>query len=105
MANKLPGVFPGKVNKNSGNNKNFSYSKEEVNEVFSKPIVQKNIKQKLNKIFNSSNYVYKADVEITLKDKTITRRIIGKNKTHVITIDNELIPISDILDIKIKKDN
>ncbi len=102
MANKLPGVFPGKVDKNSGNNKNFSYSKEEV---VSKPIVQKNIKQKLNKIFNSSNYVYKADVEITLKDKTITRRIIGKNKTHVITIDNELIPISDILDIKIKKDN
>ena len=102
MANKLPGVFPGKVDKNSGNNKNFSYSKEEV---VSKPIVQKNIKQKLNKIFNSSNYVYKADVEITLKDKPITRRIIGKNKTHVITIDNELIPISDILDIKIKKDN
>ena len=58
------------------------------------------ILQKINSIFTSSNYIYKADVEIKLKDKTINKRVIGKNKTHLITIDNELISISDILDIK-----
>ena len=35
-----------------------------------------------------------------LKDGTVTKRIIGKNNTHLITMENELIPISDIIDIK-----
>ena len=44
-------------------------------------------------------YVYKADVEIVLKDKKIIKRIIGKNDGSLITIDNELIPLSEIKDI------
>ena len=67
-------------------------------------IVPTNIKQKVNEIFASPNYVYKANVEITLKDKKIKKRIIGRNKDYIITMDNLLIPINEILDIKsIKK--
>ena len=62
------------------------------------------IDKKINEIFSSPNYVYKANVEITLKDKKVTKRIIGRNKNYIITMDNTLIPISDITDIKsIKK--
>ena len=113
MEKKLPGVFPGKVKKNSGNNKRVFYSeKEEKNN----PVVEKNkkeknmlkykknINQKINEIFRSKSYIYKADVEISLKDETVSKRIVGKNNKYLITIENELIPISDILDIKLTQD-
>ncbi len=96
---KLPNIYKNDLTRKSDNNEELYYSyeniekKEEIKE-------EKNILQKINSIFTSSNYIYKADVEIKLKDKTINKRVIGKNKTHLITIDNELIPILDILDIK-----
>ena len=113
MEKKLPGVFPGKVKKNSGNNKQVFYSEKEEKNI---PVVgnnkkenpklknKKNINQKINEIFRSKSYIYKADVEISLKDETVSKRIVGKNNKYLITIENELIPISDILDIKIKQD-
>jgi len=120
MERKLPSVFANKIEKEVGNNKRVFYSsKDDLEETVEgvrdsstssdfaqrakENLVQpKNIYQKLNEIFSSSRYVYKADVEITLKDGVVTKRIIGKNSNHLITIDNELIPISDIVDIKHK---
>lgn len=108
MEKKLPSIFANKINKNIDNNKKVYYSDleenkidEKLNKNFLKP--QLNINQKINKIFNSPKYVYKADVTIKLKDKTINKKIIGKNNNNIITIDNELIPISDIEDIDFKK--
>lgn len=103
MEKKLPGVFANKVSKEASHNSSVSYTtnKEEISEkpVKRQSIIGENINQKINNIFSSTRYVYKADVNITLKDKTIKRKIIGKNSIHLITIDNELIPISDIIDI------
>lgn len=103
MDKKLPSVFANKISKSAAHNNTVYYtSGNQNNEVRykndSKPNYQ-NINQKINSIFNSPRYVYKADVQIKLKDETIRRKIIGKNSLHLITIDNELIPISDILDI------
>lgn len=105
-----PSVFAGKVDKKAGNNTYVAYSTQEQSaEVITQTngdnnlihsLKEKNINQKINEIFTSSNYVYKADVEITLKKGKVTKRIIGKNSTHLITMENELIPISDIIDIK-----
>ncbi|MCI9084698.1 MAG: hypothetical protein HFH46_03705 [Bacilli bacterium] len=118
MGNKIPKVFANPVSKEIGNNKNVFYSSKEPvlndnnggdnessklsNRSLVNNTVEKNINQKINGIFSSSRYVYKADVEITLKNGVVTKRIIGKNANHLITIDNELIPISDIVDIKHK---
>ena len=59
---------------------------------------------------NKSVYFYKDLIEflvknlgLTLKDKKVTKRIIGRNKDYIITMDNVLIPIRDIIDIKSKK--
>ena len=106
MKKKLPGVFPGKVKKDSGNNKKVFYSNKNENDIKENsieniPKTEKNIKQKINTIFNSPNYIYKADVEIKLKNEIITKRIIGRNNINLITMENELIPIKDIIDIKI----
>ena len=57
------------------------------------------IEKKIDNIFNSSDYVYKADVMIITDNETIKRRIIARNRNNIITIDNEYIPISIIRDI------
>ena len=64
----------------------------------------KTIEQKIKEIFDSNTYIYKADVEITTKDTKMTKRLIGKNGKYLITMDNELIPIEEITDIKNKND-
>ena len=98
----LPKVFQNNFNKKFENNNSVFYShsnfsKKELSDSIS-------IKQKINDIFSSPNYVYKANVEITLKDKQINKRIIGRNKDYIITMDNSVIPINDIVDIRsIKK--
>ncbi len=124
MEKKLPGVFANKVEKPVGNNKKVFYSSH--NDVESAGVnsdaidnrrtgstlsaaIEKaksagtpNINQKINSIFNSSNYIYKADVVLTTRDGKISKRIVGKNSIHLITMENELIPISEIIDIEIK---
>ena len=102
----LPKVFQNNINKKFNNNKNVFYSCDDNRNLNNEEAVydKKNILQKINEIFSSPNYIYKANVEITLKDKKITKRIIGRNKNYIITMDNMLIPISDIIDIRsIKK--
>ena len=103
----LPKVFHNKIEKNITNNEMIYYSdKKKVDSNFdhtNKNEIKKNINQKINQIFSSSNYIYKANVEISLNDKKIIKRIIGRNKEYLITMDNELIKIDDIIDIKFKK--
>lgn len=102
----LPKVFHNKINKKINNNNCVFYSNNEklkienINE--DNTFKKKSVIQKINEIFSSPNYIYKANVEITLKDKKVTKRIIGRNKNYIITMDNELIPIVDIIDIKSK---
>lgn len=104
MEKKLPGVFPGKVSSNAGNNIKMAYvGKEEKKERNVETVSGENVNQKINKIFNSNNYIYKADVVIKLKDgTTLNKRIVGKNNLHLITMENELIPVTDIVDIERK---
>ena len=99
---ELPKVFKTNIDKRFNNNSDVYYSRNNSNMEEIKDT--RTVLQKLNDIFSSPNYVYKANVEITLKDKKVTKRIIGRNKDFIITMDNTLIPISDIIDIKsIKK--
>lgn len=108
MNNKKSKIFANKIEKEIKNNNTYYYSnndekegeiKEEKQKNTTK-INEKNIKQKINSIFSSPRYVYKADVKIKLKDEEIKTKIIGQNATHLITLNNELIPIVDIVDIE-----
>ena len=104
MKKELPGLFANKIDKPLYNNKKVAVSKHEDREdkieVKSPIVFEKNINQKIKEIFDSPKYVYKVDVLITMKDKKITKKIVGKNRNNLITIDNELISINDILDIE-----
>lgn len=105
MDKKLPSVYANKIDKTFHNNKKVFYgsSKEEKEEVkASKTEVP--VTQKINRLFASSTYIYKMDVKITLQDQILEKRIIGRNKKNLITIENEFIPIDEIKDIEaIKK--
>ena len=104
MDKKIPKVFANKVDSDGNNEKVYHSTDKAIDdkkEVY-KFTFEKNINQKINDIFNSSSYVYKADVLIKLKDETVSKKIVGRNSTHLITMDNELIPISDITDIEKK---
>lgn len=112
MKNKLPGVYANKSISNLNNNEKVYYSNKDSNITTTKKnkkddrlpsLIGQSVEQKINTIFNSSNYVYKAKVEITLEDGKVTKNIIGRNNVSLITMDNELIPIDKIIDIEYKK--
>ncbi len=97
MDSKKPKVFANKINKKINNNETCFKSNGEI---VSFP--KGDINKKIRDIFNSSSYLYRANVVITFKNGEVTKKIIGKNNNQLITIDNELIPIDDILDIRLK---
>lgn len=101
MEKKLPKVFANPFLKKVQNNKRiFSSEKEKyINDIPKKETIE-NINVKINRIFKSTKYIYKIDTEITTEEGVNNYRLIGKNKDNLITIDNKLIPISKILDIK-----
>ena len=104
MEKKLPGIFASKVDKKAGNNEDVYYSSHETREDTRQEKASdfRNVNQKINDIFNSPNYIYKADVIIKTNSGEVTKRIVGKNATHLITIENELIPLTEIKDIRRK---
>ena len=109
MKKNLPKVFQNTINKELKNNESIYYSLSKNNDLVIKKSEKKeyeeivnnsNIEKKINDIFTSSNYVYKAKVDIKTSNSTINTRIIGRNKEYIITFDNKKIPIKDIIDIK-----
>ena len=94
-------LFINKINRVIRNNKSSFYGKNDQFDNIEE-INKKNIYQKINNIFKSRNYIYKADVLIKTKSGEYEKRIIGRNSDYLITNENELIPIVDILDIKTK---
>ena len=100
-------VYANKIDKNIDNNAKVYYSNNQSedrgNLIKKLPEMKnnsKNISQKINDIFNSKSYIYKADVIIKTKNGEIKKRLVGKNSRYLITSSNELIPIIDVIDIK-----
>lgn len=97
---QIPKVYANKIDKKFENNE--TYYKSNGTESIEPIMDDRSIEQKIKEIFSSPRYIYRANVEIVLEDQTIVKKIIGKNGSNLITMDNELIPISNILDIKLK---
>ena len=94
-------IFKNKITKKINNNRSIFYSKNNNEEVSIKDT--RNVIQKINDIFASPSYVYKSNVKITTQEGTLNKKIIGRNKDYIITMDSKLIPIKDIIDIKSEK--
>lgn len=105
MNKKLPNVFANKkILNNISNNKESYYGKETSNtkniDKIDDNIRQIIVKKKISDLFNSKNFLYKVNVIITTKEGDKEEVLIAMGKGTVLTIKNEIINISDILDIK-----
>ena len=101
MEKKLPKMYHSSINKNIDNVQKI-YSSMDDNFNSDDRGVKYNrfeIETKINNIFNSSNFVYKANVNILTDKGIIKKNIISKNNGYIITLDNEKIPIDHIKDI------
>lgn len=95
---KLPNLYTNTFDKKIDNSIDFIKIKNE--NIETNDLSKYTLNKKIEQIFKSKNYIYKIKVDIHYKDKTITETIIGKTKNNLITIDNKLLNIDDILDIK-----
>jgi len=112
---ELPKMYRNKIEKEIINNESvFSTIFSSINETNTNTkkddrgiiINNKNnytVEQKIANIFNSPNYIYKIDVVIVTDKEKLNKRIVGKTRTNLITMDNEYIPINTIRDIYIAR--
>ena len=94
---KLPNLYTNSFDKKIDNS--IDYIKINNNETIT-TLSKNELDKKINNIFKSKNYIYKIKVEITLKNTIVEKYLIGKTKNNLITIENELININDIKNIK-----
>lgn len=94
-----PKVFANPINKKLNNSQDVFYEHKKDFDNESR-YSSNDILKKINDIFNSSNHVYKSKVSITMKDGNINCDIVGKTSNSLLTIEGNVIRISDILDIK-----
>ena len=102
MKKELPKMYQTKINKTVPSiQKVYSTINQENNQKEDKTTKYSSIsvEQKIDKILNAPDYVYKADVTIVTDTEKIRRRMIAREKNNIITIDNEYIPIALIRDI------
>jgi hypothetical protein len=107
MNKKLPNLYVNRIEKKLVNNDTVFYSALKAKPVdlkdneISFTVDTTSVGEKVEQLFNSPNYVYKMNAIITLKDKTtINTDIIGQMDGKLITIDEDMIDINDVRDIK-----
>lgn len=93
MKKSLPRIYRGNVSKGCSNNRSSAYGYQKKEE---------DVIGTINRLFKQ-NQIYREEVILTTKDKTINTKIIGRTNEHVITIDNTIIKIDDIQKLEIKK--
>ena len=101
MKKDLPKMYRSFINKEIDNVQNIfsTINNEFDNNIRATNYNKFDIEKKINNIFNSPNFIYKADVNILTDKGLLNKRIIAKRNDYLITIDNETIPINIIKDI------
>ncbi len=110
MAKKLPKIYQPELNKEVHPNKDvfYSYLKHEevpvrVNESRKRVDILEekvDINDKIDQIFKRGNGFSKL-VEITTSNGVEQVKLAGRIKNHLITLENKIIPLDDIIDIKL----
>lgn len=90
-----PRVYANPINKKIDNVQDLFRSDKD-----SRSINPVDVNKKINEIFASRNHVYKSKVKITLKDGVVEKEIVGKTNINLLTLDGDLIRITDIVDIE-----
>lgn len=97
MNKKLPDIYANPIEKNLHNTQETYYGSFQDSTRTDK----KSITEKINSIFSSKGFVYKSKVRIELLKETKICTLVGRTANTLLTMENETIPISDIVDIEV----
>ena len=92
---KLPELYKNNNIKPIDNNKKVYYMKNED----MRKISNTSVEEELDNIFHGLGYSYNIPVELVTTKKTYHTSLVTKTKENVVTIDNIIIPISEIISI------
>ena len=93
--NKLPKVYANPINKSFNNTQSIYKSMLNNNRS-----IKKDINYEIDRIFSSKDHIAKSRVRVTLSNEVLEVDIIGKTGSNILTMDNRLIKIKDIVDIE-----
>lgn len=105
---QLPPIF--KLNNNVKDTNQKYYHQKVINRINDRPNQMNyekikediSVEEKINKIFKTKGYVFNIPVTITFAGKTKDTYLALKKNDSIITLDNEVIPISTITSLEIK---
>ena len=95
---KLPKLFSSKIENVNNNRKVFDSLKDYNIDI--KDNNNLSLKDKLKELTSSNTYIFNKEVILVFKDKEVSCHIAGIVNNHIITMDNEIIKIKDLIDIK-----
>ncbi len=96
----LPRVYQNRNIGSINNDQEYFYSA--LNNKGNRKAEKVDVDKKINNLFKSNKYIYKINVHIVMNNQEMDTTIIGKINNNLITIENNLIPIKDIIDINEK---
>ena len=91
---KLPELYKNLNSKPKDNNKKVYYMENDIRSA-EKNIIEKEIEN----IFNTLGYSYNIPVEIKTTKEVYHTSLVSKTKENVLTLDNQIIPIKEIIQI------
>ena len=107
---KLPKIFQNEVLINVKNNKKvYDSLKDSVSVVNNKEkkVIKKDnnkkiltVKEKIKELVKGNDYIFNTEVTLVFDDSEKVCNIAGIVNNHIITMDNEIIKIDDLKDIK-----
>ena len=107
---KLPKIFQNELGNNVKNNKkvydSLKDNDDKVIEKEKKVIKKENdkkiltVKEKIKELIKGNNYIFNTKVTLVFEDKELECNIAGVVNNHIITMDNEIIKIDDLKDIR-----
>ena len=99
---KKPKVFANRIDKNINNNQTVFDSSKDDFEIIEDLKLEGNesVIDKIKNLLNDKGYIFNKDVTIKTQDKKYNTHIATIVNNHIITLDNDIINIDDIIDIK-----
>ncbi len=88
-------IYVNKIDSKIGNNQQSS-SVDDRNEVVDNNL---SVEDKLDKLFSTNGYIFNIKVKIITNDRSYDTKIASRVGNSLVTLDNDIINISDIRDI------
>ncbi len=111
MAKKLPGIYQSSFSHPINNNKKIFYSYQDNSPLVNNKTIKDNntnlnttnkVDIVLKDLFNDIGYVFNIPVEIKTTTKVYNTKIAAKRQNSLLTLDGDVILLTDIISIKRK---